>query len=177
MNKKTQLLAALLQFALVSTVHASTAYLVDDGTSSDDYGVTAQITLTDDGIPVDLSETDLLTVDVASNKGSGGGGCREMHGVASIYGLNHGSGDSSTQKLAGGGRLNVHAMTAAMLNVPLNKTVATVTANGRTIKVKVNDRGPYVRGRIIDLTPAAAAGLGFSERGSGTAHVNIKICT
>ncbi|MGZ3722047.1 MAG: septal ring lytic transglycosylase RlpA family protein [Bdellovibrionales bacterium] len=178
MNNKSHVFSlALLQLTLVSAVHASTAYLIDDG-QDDGQAVGVQIMLTDNGTPVSLNENDMLTVNVASNdKSSGGGGCREMNGVASIYGLNHGSGDGAHQKLAGGGRLDTTAMTAAMLHVPLNKTIATVSANGRTIKVKVNDRGPYVKGRIIDLTPAAAAGLGFSEKGAGTAHVNIKICT
>ncbi len=44
--------------------------------------------------------------------------------------------------------------------------------NGRSIKVRVNDRGPFVRGRIIDLSRAAADRLGFSGR--GTAEVRVK---
>jgi rare lipoprotein A len=41
--------------------------------------------------------------------------------------------------------------------------------NGRTVTVRINDRGPFIRGRIIDLTPAAARALGFS----GLAPVTI----
>ena len=44
--------------------------------------------------------------------------------------------------------------------------------NGRTVTVRINDRGPFTRGRIIDLTPAAASRLGFA---SGTAPVELEI--
>jgi rare lipoprotein A len=45
--------------------------------------------------------------------------------------------------------------------------------NGRTIVVRVNDRGPFIRGRIIDLTPAAAKRLGFKKK--GVVPVEIKV--
>jgi rare lipoprotein A len=45
----------------------------------------------------------------------------------------------------------------------------TNVANGRSVVVRINDRGPYVRGRIIDLMPAAARAIGFS----GLAHVQL----
>ena len=43
--------------------------------------------------------------------------------------------------------------------------------NGRSVVVRINDRGPFVRGRVIDLTPAAARALGFS----GLAEVNLDV--
>ena len=54
-------------------------------------------------------------------------------------------------------------MTAAHKSLPFG-TVVKVTnkKNGRTVMVRINDRGPFVRGRVIDLTPAAASQLGFS---------------
>lgn len=102
-------------------------------------------------------------------------GCKTYKGIASVYGLNKGSGDSSTQRLAGGGRLNVNALTAAMKPpVPLRSTVhVTNKRNGKTVTVKVNDRGPYVKGRIIDLTPAAGRQIGVNN---SVAPVEVKIC-
>jgi rare lipoprotein A len=43
--------------------------------------------------------------------------------------------------------------------------------NGRSVVVRINDRGPFVRGRVIDVTPAAARALGFS----GLAEVNLDV--
>lgn len=104
--------------------------------------------------------------------------CRAIAaGGASIYGLNNGSGDGSRQILADGGRLNINKMTAAMLYQPLHTWVCVTrkTKSGeRTIKVWVNDRGPYVRGRVIDLTPAASRALGFSD---GVVSVVVRPCT
>jgi rare lipoprotein A len=122
-------------------------------------------------------------IQVASLKGAApavktaaaSGNCTTYRGIASVYGLNNGSGDSSTQALAGGGRLNVSVPSAAMKPpVKLHSTVKVVNKrNGKTINVKVNDRGPYVAGRIIDLSPAAARGLGFS----GLTSVEVEVCT
>lgn len=65
------------------------------------------------------------------------------------------------------------AMAAAHKTLPLPCMVeVTNLENGKKIKVRVNDRGPYVKGRIIDLTPAAADKLGF--RGKGMAKVRVK---
>jgi rare lipoprotein A len=77
-------------------------------------------------------------------------------GVASVYGYNGG-------KTASGERANPHRLTAAHKSLPFG-TVVKVTnkKNGRTVMVRINDRGPFVRGRVIDLTPAAASQLGFS---------------
>lgn len=78
-------------------------------------------------------------------------------GVASIYSTESGS------RTASGARLNPGALTAAHRSLPFgSKVKVTNRRNGRTVVVTVNDRGPFVRGRIIDVTPAAAAALGFS---------------
>jgi rare lipoprotein A len=54
-------------------------------------------------------------------------------------------------------------MTAAHRSFPFGSQVrVTNRRNGRSVLVTVNDRGPFVRGRIIDVTPAAAQALGFS---------------
>ena len=55
-------------------------------------------------------------------------------------------------------------MTAAHRSLPFGTLVkVTHTHSGRSIVVRINDRGPFVRGRVIDLTPAAAHALGFSD--------------
>jgi rare lipoprotein A len=79
------------------------------------------------------------------------------NGIASIY---SGGGDNRT---ASGQRLNRDAMTAAHRTLPFGSKVrVTNKRNGRSVVVTINDRGPFIRGRVIDLTPAAARELGFS---------------
>ena len=78
-------------------------------------------------------------------------------GVASVYSTESGS------RTATGARLNPGAMTAAHRSMPFGSRVrVTNRRNGRSVVVTVNDRGPFVRGRIIDVTPAAAQALGCS---------------
>jgi rare lipoprotein A len=78
-------------------------------------------------------------------------------GVASVYSTESGS------KTASGEKLNPAALTAAHRSLPLgSKVTVTNKSNGRSVVVRINDRGPFVRGRIIDLSPAAAQALGFS---------------
>jgi len=64
------------------------------------------------------------------------------------------------------------AMTAAHRSLPFG-TMVRVTNNrtGRSVVVRINDRGPFVRGRVIDLSPAAAHALGFS----GLANVTLNV--
>ena len=66
--------------------------------------------------------------------------------------------------------MNPGAMTAAHRTLPFGSRV-TVTnrKNGRSVVVRISDRGPFVRGRVIDLTPAAARALGFA----GLAPVSV----
>ena len=91
--------------------------------------------------------------------------------IACVYGGRDGYCNKST---ANGGRLDCSAMTAAMLRVSFNTMVrVTNKANGRSITVRITDPGPYVKGRVIDLTPAGAHALGFS----GLAHVDLLILT
>lgn len=72
------------------------------------------------------------------------------------------------KKTASGERFNENAMTAAHKTLPLG-TVVKVTnqRTGKSIKVTINDRGPFVKGRIIDLSKAAAARLGTKNSGVG----------
>jgi rare lipoprotein A len=89
-------------------------------------------------------------------------------GIASWYGGKH-----HGRKTASGERYNMHDMTAAHRSMRIG-TVLRVTnlENGRTTTVRVNDRGPYVNGRVIDLSSAAADDLGMKR--SGLARVRIE---
>jgi rare lipoprotein A len=78
-------------------------------------------------------------------------------GIASVY-----STKDSGSRTASGAKLNDGALTAAHRTLPFGSKVrVTNTQNGKSVVVTINDRGPFVRGRIIDLTPAAARSLGF----------------
>lgn len=92
-----------------------------------------------------------------------------QRGEASWYGPGfHG------RKTASGERFNQHGLTAAHRKLPLGtKAKVTNLDNGRSVEVKINDRGPYVRGRIIDLSKAAAERLGMKE--AGTSPVRLEV--
>ncbi len=92
-----------------------------------------------------------------------------FQGIASFYGY-----DGSGTRTATGERFNPEAMTAAHRSLPFGTRVrVTNTRNGRSVIVRINDRGPYVRGRIIDLSFAAARILGMMS--SGIAPVKIEV--
>jgi rare lipoprotein A len=82
-------------------------------------------------------------------------------GLASHYGVGDGYGGRTT---ANGERMNPYAMTAAHPYLRLGSYV-NVTHNGRTVRVKINDRGPYAGGRILDLSYGAFAALASPSRG------------
>jgi rare lipoprotein A len=85
-------------------------------------------------------------------------------GVASVY--SHESGSAT----ATGKKLDSEALTAAHRTLPFGtKVKVTNKSNGRSVIVTIDDRGPFVRGRVIDVTPAVARLLGFS----GLAQVAI----
>jgi len=87
-------------------------------------------------------------------------------GIASVYSHESGSGTASGQKL------KHEALTAAHRTLPFGSKVrVTNKRNGRTVVVTINDRGPFRRGRVIDVTPAAARVLGFS----GLAQVTLDV--
>jgi len=71
-----------------------------------------------------------------------------------------------TSKTASGERMNPAAMTAAHRSLPFGtKVKVTNQRNGKTVTVRINDRGPFIRGRVIDLSKAAAHELGFVSSG------------
>ena len=93
----------------------------------------------------------------------------EMEGVASWYGE-----DFNGRLTASGEVYDMYKFTAAHKTLPLGTTVkVTNLDNGKTVEVKVNDRGPYVRGRIIDLS--RTAGRAIDIRGTGTARVKLEV--
>jgi rare lipoprotein A len=86
-------------------------------------------------------------------------------GIASVYSVESGS------KTASGERLNPGTFTAAHRTLPFGTKVrVTNKHNGRSVIVTINDRGPFVHGRIIDLTPAGARAIGFT----GTVPVTVE---
>jgi rare lipoprotein A len=93
---------------------------------------------------------------------SGGG----YSGMASYY--------WQPQRVASGGWFNPNAMTAAHKTLPFGTKVrVTNHNNGRSVVVTINDRGPYIKGRVIDLSRAAAQQVGMT--GSGVAPVSVTV--
>jgi len=91
-------------------------------------------------------------------------------GVSSFYGKGF-----EGKPTASGEPFNPHAFTAAHRTLPFGTCVRVEERHsGRSVEVRVNDRGPYVAGRIIDLSEAAARALGFTE--SGVAQVRLSAC-
>lgn len=89
-----------------------------------------------------------------------------QHGVASFY--------WQPQRVAAGGWFNPNAMTAAHRTLPFGTRVrVTHASNGRSVDVRINDRGPYIAGRIIDLSKAAAGVIGM--QGQGIARVRVTV--
>ena len=86
-------------------------------------------------------------------------------GIASVYSYKGG-------KTASGERSHPGGLTAAHRSLPFGtKARVTNKRNGNSVVVRINDRGPFVRGRVIDLTPAGARSLGFS----GLAPVQLAV--
>lgn len=106
-----------------------------------------------------------LAVPLASTASAG----NERNGVASYYGKRfHG------RRTANGERFNMNAMTAAHRSLPFGtKVKVTNPRNGRSVTVRINDRGPFHGGRNIDLSRAAAARIGMVN--SGVAKVTMEV--
>jgi rare lipoprotein A len=86
-------------------------------------------------------------------------------GIASVYAY-------SGSKTASGERANPAGLTAAHRTLAFGTHVrVTNRRNGRSVTVRINDRGPFVRRRVIDITPAGARALGFS----GLAPVKLEL--
>ena len=92
-----------------------------------------------------------------------------MSGVAAHNGTGDGLRGSAT---ASGEPVTESSMCIAMLNVPLG-TMVEIRYGGKTVVARVNDRGPYIHGRVIDMQPAVARALGFISVGVGTVEYRI----
>ena len=92
-------------------------------------------------------------------------------GVASWYGLNFHGKTTSNKEI-----YDMHDLTAAHKSLPFGTyVVVTNLNNGKSVTVRINDRGPFVKGRIIDLSYAAAKAVDMI--GTGTAPVKLEILT
>ena len=84
--------------------------------------------------------------------------------IASVYAY-------AGHRIASGERAQPNGLTAAHRSLPFGTRVrVTNKSNGRSVIVRINDRGPFLRGRVIDLSPAAANALGVS----GLARVTLQ---
>jgi len=93
---------------------------------------------------------------------------RKQSGEASYY-----SKKLSHKKTASGESMDPEKLTAASKTLPLGtRAKVTNTQNGQSVEVTVNDRGPFVKNRILDVTPKAADQLGIKS--DGVSHVEIK---
>jgi rare lipoprotein A len=97
---------------------------------------------------------------IAPTSGTG----RTFSGIASYYGSESGS------RTASGQRFNQNAMTAAHRTLPFG-TRLRVSHGGRSVIVTINDRGPFVRGRVLDLSTGAARAIGLGGTGQVVAEV------
>ena len=100
---------------------------------------------------------------------AGKGSAPVGEGVASYYGES-----LRGHRTASGERFDPNALTAAHRDLPFGSKIrVTNLGNGRTVVVRVNDRGPYADGRIVDLSWAAARELDMLR--SGVAHVRLEL--
>ena len=95
-----------------------------------------------------------------ANASFGSGTGRSFSGIAPYYG------NESGRKTASGQRFNQEAMTAAHRTLPFG-TKLRVTHGGRSVVVTINDRGPFIRGRVLDLSTGAARAIGLTGAGVG----------
>lgn len=106
-----------------------------------------------------------------ANSGTVTGSKQGFHskGEISYYGKKfHG------RKTANGETFNQHSMTAAHKTIPFNTRVkVTLLSTGKSVVVRINDRGPFKKNRILDLSYGAAKKVGLVEKGTGTARLEI----
>lgn len=88
-----------------------------------------------------------------------------LHGLASFY---------SDTETASGEKFDKNELTAAHPSLPFGtKLRVTDVSSGRFVTVRVNDRGPYVRGRVVDISPSAAEALGMVDRGITNVRLDV----
>lgn len=116
-----------------------------------------------------LVTASLMLLALLGNSVSAKTSTHRLMGEASYYAeFHHG------KMTANGEIFNMHALTAAHRTLPLG-TVIQVTnlKNNKSVKVRINDRGPYAKNRVIDLSKGAASHLGMIQ--SGVSNVSIKV--
>jgi rare lipoprotein A len=87
------------------------------------------------------------------------------HGVASFY---------SDTETASGEKFDKNELTAAHPSLPFGtKLRVTDVSSGRFVTVRVNDRGPFVRGRVVDISPSAAEALGMVDKGIANVRLDV----
>lgn len=87
------------------------------------------------------------------------------HGVASFY---------SDTETASGERFDKNELTAAHPTLPFGTRLrVTDVSSGRFVTVRVNDRGPFVRGRVVDISPSAAEALGMVDKGVTNVRLDV----
>src|SRR5262245_99253 len=92
-----------------------------------------------------------------------------QRGYASYYGHYH-----EGLRTASGEPFEMHSLTAAHRTLPFGTRVrVTNLANGRHVVVRINDRGPFVRGRVLDVSYAAARRLGMLRSGVGRIRMQV----
>ncbi|HXL12456.1 MAG TPA: septal ring lytic transglycosylase RlpA family protein [Bradyrhizobium sp.] len=111
-----------------------------------------------DGLAGGASSDSWRSANAAIAPATGSG--HSFAGLASFYGNESGS------KTASGQRFNQNAMTAAHRTLPFG-TKLKVTHGGRSVVVTINDRGPFIRGRVLDLSTGAARVIGLTSAGVG----------
>jgi rare lipoprotein A len=90
----------------------------------------------------------------------------ESYGLASFYG--------HQSRTASGEKFNPHELTAAHRTLPFGTRVrVTDVSTGRSVTVRVNDRGPFVPGRVVDISSSAAETLGISGRGVAKVKLDV----
>ena len=96
---------------------------------------------------------------------------KTIKGISSFYGLNDGFHGKLT---ANGEVFDMNAMTAAHKTLPLG-TLARITnlENDKSVTVRINDRGPYVVGRILDCSYGVARDLDFVDQGTTTVRIDV----
>src|SRR6195952_1748227 len=101
-----------------------------------------------------------------ANASVGGGSGHSFSGMDSF------SGNESGSRTASGARFNQSAMTCAHRSLPFG-TKLRVTHGGRSVVVTVNDRGPFIKGRVLDLSTGAARAIGLTGAGVGKVTAEV----
>ena len=94
----------------------------------------------------------------------------QSYGQASFYGNQPGEGGPLT---ANGERYTPGGLTAAHKTLPFGTRVRVTSKNGRSVVVRINDRGPFIGGRIIDLSIGAARAIGLTSSGVGPVRMEV----